>query len=68
MKEPDFKNVPVLKQGVIVNSPQWGKGIVLPRTKLLPDWMTLVAFDSDPTDDGRMAVFTDKLEYGRVLV
>jgi hypothetical protein len=59
----NFKDVPVLLPGTEVLSPMWGKGLVLPRTKWLPDWMTLVGFRSDPTDDGRMAVFTDYIMY-----
>lgn len=64
----DFRDVPILAEGTPVThsqyklSDEFGKGIVLPRTKLLPDWMTLVRFRSDPTRDGRMAVFTDYLE------
>lgn len=61
MFNTNFKLVPIFEKGTTVTSRSWGRGIVLDRTKLLPDWMTLVRFRSDPTGDQRMAVFTEFL-------
>lgn len=52
------KDLPILAKGTPVDHRLFGKGKVLTRTKLLPDWMTLVRFRSD---DGRMAIMTDCL-------
>ncbi len=62
------KDVPILVPSTVVTHKLFGKGAVLPRTNVLPAWMTLVEFVSDPTrirarpmGDGRMAVLTEYL-------
>lgn len=63
MIKPYWMDVPILAENTAVISLQWGKGFVLPRPTFLPDWMTLVKFKEDPTEDGRMAVFTEFIRY-----